>query len=55
MDFINKDLKISQYSEPFTHVIKENFLNLEFYNEIEKNFLDLILDKLNKTSIFQNK
>ena len=38
MDFINKDFKISQYSEPFPHVIIENFLNLEFYNEIEKNF-----------------
>ena len=40
MDFINKDLKINKrYNK----------------NRYEKNLLDLILDKFNKTSIFQNK
>ena len=39
MDFINKDLKMIKYFYPFLYVIIDNFL---------------ILDKFNKTSIFQN-
>ena len=52
MDFINKDLKINKYSDPFPHVIIENFLNLKFYNEIEKNFplVDELKDQKNIVS-----
>ncbi len=38
MDFINKDLKIDKHSYPFPYLIIEDFLNPEFYKEIEKNF-----------------
>ena len=38
MNFINKNFKLEKYSDPFPHIIIENFLNLEFYNKIEKSF-----------------
>ena len=37
MDFINKDIKIDNYSYLFSYLIIEYFLNLKFYKEIEKN------------------
>ena len=39
-----------------TKLLKRNKINKKYNkNRYEKNFLDLILDKFNKTSIFQNK
>tara|TARA_B100001057_G_scaffold458674_1_gene508145 strand:+ start:3598 stop:4455 length:858 start_codon:yes stop_codon:yes gene_type:complete len=50
MDFINKDLKITKYSNPFPYLIIEDFLNPEFYKEIEKNF-PLVKELENKKNL----